>query len=152
MIVSCVRNLIFFVFVVCCMVDECVFCKIASGAVDSYMVYDGVDVMAFLDSSPVSRGHVLVIPKMHVVDSLAASDEVLQKVIVVAKKMGLLLKERLGATGVNIVNASGVDAQQSVFHLHYHVVARYEDDGLDLWFHGEESDADLEEVCALLRS
>lgn len=50
--------------------------------------------------------------------------------------MSQLVKDKLSATGVNILNASGKDAQQSVFHLHYHVVPRYKNDGLDLWFHG----------------
>jgi histidine triad (HIT) family protein len=58
-----------------------------------------------------------------------------------------VLQEKLEATGINIVNASGKDAQQSVEHIHFHVVPRYKDDGLDLWFHGGKQDKpDFEEL------
>jgi len=115
----------------------CIFCKIVSGEVKSYTLYEDDFLRAFLDVSPVSRGHILVIPKKHYENIFDASDEILERINVVCKKMAFLLKEKLGASGVNVVNASGKDAQQSVSHLHYHVVARYENDPLDLWFHGK---------------
>jgi len=87
-----------------------------------------------LDINPVSEGNLLVVPKEYYENIFDASDEILEKINVVCRKMGKLCKDKLGATGVNILNASGKDAQQSAFHLHYHVVPRSKNDNIDLWF------------------
>jgi len=130
------------------MSEDCIFCKIVNGELSCYKIWEDEDFLAFLDINPVSRGHVLVIPKRHYENISDCDDETLGKLNVVCKKIGLMLKDKLGATGVNIVNASGKDAQQSVFHLHYHVVARYPEDGMDLWFHGKEKFGNqLEEIA-----
>lgn len=53
----------------------------------------------------------------------------------------------MGATGINVLNASGKSAQQSVFHIHFHIVPRFDNDKKDLWFHGENTESiDLEEI------
>lgn len=83
---------------------------------------------------PISQGHVLVIPKKHVVNMLDANNEILSHLIVVAKNIGKDLLEKNNAQAMNLLHAAGKEAQQSVFHLHFHVVPRYENDGLDLWF------------------
>jgi len=118
--------------------NDCIFCKIVNNEISSSVIYEDDYVKSFLDVNPVSKGHILVIPKVHYKDIFETPDKILERINVVCKKMAILCKEKLNATGVNIVNASGEDAQQSVFHLHYHVVPRYKDDGLDLWFHGNE--------------
>ena len=120
--------------------DECIFCKIANNEIPCLQIFEDDLVKAFLDVNPISNGHLLVIPKEHFENIFVTPDEVLAHINQVCKKMALLCKEKLNATGVNIVNASGKDAQQSVFHLHFHVVPRYENDGLDLWFHGRSKD------------
>ncbi|MCK4649867.1 HIT family protein [Candidatus Pacearchaeota archaeon] len=132
--------------------EDCIFCKIAMGEIESYTLYEDEIVRAFLDVSPVSKGHILVVPKKHYENIFETSDEVLEKISIVCKKMAFLCRDKLGATGVNIINASGKDAQQSVFHLHYHVVARYGNDELDLWFHGKPDESiDVKEVYNLLK-
>jgi histidine triad (HIT) family protein len=83
---------------------------------------------------PISKGHVLVIPKKHIVNMLDADDEVLSHLILVAKNVGANLLEKNNAQALNLLHAAGKEAQQSIFHLHFHVVPRYENDGLDLWF------------------
>lgn len=117
--------------------EDCSFCKIAKDEMDSFNVYEDEDVKAFLDVNPANKGHLLVIPKEHFENISDIPESVLAKVTNVCKQMDSLCKEKLGATGINILNASGKDAQQSVFHLHFHVVPRYKNDGLDLWFHGK---------------
>ncbi|HDP73983.1 MAG TPA: HIT family protein [Candidatus Woesearchaeota archaeon] len=120
--------------------NNCIFCKIVNGEIPCSKIYDDELVMSFLDVNPTSDGHLLVIPKEHYENVADAPEEVLTRISKICKKMGLLVKDKLGASGFNIINASGKDAQQSVFHLHFHVVPRYKNDGLDLWFHGKAGD------------
>lgn len=119
--------------------SDCLFCKIIAWEIPSHKLYEDADTFVFLDIHPVSRGHLLVIPKRHCVNVFDIKPDDLKKVMVVAQRFAQLAIERLDATGVNIVNASGEDAQQSVGHLHFHVVPRYPIDGIDLWFHGSDS-------------
>jgi len=129
------------------MVDNCVFCKIVKGEIPCYKIWENKDFLCFLDINQISRGHILVIPKNHFNNVVDCDDKILGKLNIVCKKMGLKLKDKLGASGFNILNASGKDAQQSVSHLHYHVIARYPEDKLDLWFHGNiDNKYDLEDL------
>lgn len=130
--------------------NDCIFCKIVNNEIPSSVIYEDDYVKSFLDVNPVSKGHILVIPKTHYKDIFETPDEILERINTVCKKMAILCKEKLNATGVNIVNASGKDAQQSVFHLHYHVVPRYKDDGLNLWFHGNKHQAQ-ENILEILK-
>jgi histidine triad (HIT) family protein len=134
------------------MENDCIFCRIVRGEIPAKIVYEDELVLCFLDVNPKTKGHLLIIPKEHYENIFDTPDDSLERINVVAKKMGLLLKERLGAKGVNVINASGKDAQQSVFHLHYHVVPRFLDDGMDLWFHGESKFLeDVDKVYELLK-
>lgn len=115
--------------------DNCVFCKIIKDEIKPLLIYEDKSVMAFLDVNPVSEGHTLIVPKEHYENIFDISIDVIKEVSVVAKSLAEKYKLKLGATGVNLLNASGKDAQQSVFHFHLHLVPRYKDDGMDLWFH-----------------
>ena len=117
--------------------SECLFCKIIAGEIPAHKIYEDEDTIAFLDIFPVAYGHTLVIPKKHSVNILDAEASALQAVMSTIAKLSPKIKETLQATGINIVNASGKDAQQSVDHLHFHIVPRYPSDGIDLWFHGK---------------
>ncbi len=128
---------------------DCIFCKILNNEIPCFKVFEDDLVIAFLDVNPVSNGHVLVVPKEHFVDIFDTPDEVLERVNIFCRDISVLCKEKLGATGVNVLNASGKDAQQSVFHLHFHVVPRFENDGLDLWFNCKLKN--LKEVEAIYR-
>jgi len=119
------------------MSSDCVFCKIVNGEIPCYKIWEDEDVLVILPLEPVKEGHCLVIPKKHSENIFNTDEEILGKINVACKKVGEMLKEKLGAEGVNVLNASGEVAQQSVFHLHYHVIPRNKDDGLDLWFHGK---------------
>lgn len=114
---------------------DCVFCKIVNNEVKALKVYESEDVLAFLDVNPVSLGHTLIIPKKHYVCIFDIPDEILKEIISVSKMLAKTYREKLNITGVNILHASGKDAQQSVFHFHIHLIPRYPNDGLDLWIH-----------------
>ncbi|MBN1647006.1 MAG: HIT family protein [Spirochaetales bacterium] len=116
--------------------SDCIFCKIAAKQIEAKIFSERESSVAFLDINPVSPGHSLVIPKSHFTNVADAPDDVLAELISHAKEVALMLKDVLNASGFNIVNANGRAAQQSVFHLHFHVVPRFDDDRLNLFFHG----------------
>jgi histidine triad (HIT) family protein len=113
--------------------ENCIFCKIIKGEIPAKKVYEDEKVLAFLDVNPVSRGHTLIIPKKHFENIFDIEEESLKEIINASKKISIFLKEKLNADGVNLLHASGKDAQQSVFHFHLHVVPRYKGDNLDTW-------------------
>lgn len=114
--------------------EDCIFCKIVKRESPASIVFEDNVSMVIEPIDPVSKGHVLVIPKKHVVNMLDANNEILSHLIVVAKNIGKDLLEKNNAQAMNLLHAAGKEAQQSVFHLHFHVVPRYENDELDLWF------------------
>ena len=132
--------------------DNCVFCKIIRKELPADIVYEDENTICIIPLDMEVVGHLLVIPKQHGQDIFSTSDEALAAVIKTVKKMSLLVKEKLGATGVNIVNASGKDAEQTVFHIHFHIIPRYESDGLKVWPKFPRPATDKKELLALLRS
>ena len=114
--------------------EDCIFCKIVAGEAPATVVYEDADTLVIETIEPVSKGHALAIPKVHSVNILDTEDGVLSRLIVAAKKAGAQIVRRHGAQALNVLHAAGKDAQQSVFHTHFHLVPRYENDGLDLWF------------------
>ena len=111
---------------------DCIFCKIVAGELPSQIVDSDDDTIAFMDISPATRGHALVIPREHSADLLGIEAEDLAAVGLAAQQLAKRAKQRLGADGVNLLNACGAVAFQSVFHFHMHVIPRYEGDSLRL--------------------
>lgn len=127
--------------------NDCIFCKIVKGEMPSYKIYEDDFVYAFLDISNDANGHTLVIPKKHYENILDCEEETLKHVISAVQKISKHYVDDCGASGVNILNASGKDAEQSVFHLHFHILPRFEDDGLKVFPNlskNKESLADLQ--------
>lgn len=112
---------------------DCVFCGIVKKKAPAEIVFENDTVLGLVPIDPVSKGHLLVIPKQHFENIFDVEDRVLRELISVTKKLSEKAVKENKATGVNILNASGQDAQQTVFHLHFHVVPRYPKDGLDMW-------------------
>jgi len=111
---------------------DCIFCKIVAGELPATIVDEDERTISFMDISPATRGHALVIPREHSPDLLAVDGEDLAAVALAAKRLAGRAKERLAADGVNLLNACGAVAFQSVFHFHVHVIPRYEGDDLRL--------------------
>lgn len=110
--------------------DDCIFCKIISGDIPSAKVYEDEHVYAFLDISQVTKGHTLVIPKTHVKDIFETSPEVAKELYARIPKVANAIKETYQPLGLNTLNNNGEAAEQSVFHLHIHLIPRYgEGDG-----------------------
>ncbi len=113
--------------------EDCIFCKIVEGKMPCYKIYEDDFVLAFLDISNDGNGHTLVIPKEHCVNILDCDSKLLSKVFEAVKKISLHYVQNCGATGVNVLNASGKDAEQSVFHLHIHIIPRFKNDNLKVF-------------------
>jgi histidine triad (HIT) family protein len=125
---------------------DCLFCKIVAGELPSQIVDEDEHTIAFMDINPATRGHALVIPRRHSADLLEVGAEDLSATITAAQRLAGRVKERLGADGVNLLNACGGAAWQTVFHFHVHVIPRYDGDPLRLpWIPGE---GDPEEIAA----
>lgn len=107
----------------------CIFCKIVRGEAESWKVYEDESVYAFLDINPASEYHTLVIPKAHYENIFDIPEGELLKVMAVVKKLAVLYRDRLDIHNVQIINSSGAEAQQDVFHLHFHIVPRRKGDG-----------------------
>ena len=125
---------------------DCIFCAIVAGRLPAKIVDEDERTIAFMDIAPATRGHALVIPRAHSRDLLEIAPEDLQATALSAQRLAARVKERLGADGVNLLNACGAAAWQTVFHFHVHVIPRYEDDPLRLpWI---PSQGDPEEIAA----
>jgi len=125
---------------------DCIFCKILAGELPVTIVDEDERTIAFMDISPATRGHALVIPRTHSADLLSVDAQDLQAVALASRRLARRVSERLRADGVNLVNSCGPAAWQTVFHFHMHVIPRYEDDPLRLpW---TPAPGDPEEIAA----
>ncbi|MCW3025193.1 MAG: histidine triad protein [Solirubrobacterales bacterium] len=111
---------------------DCIFCRILTGDLPATVVDEDERTIAFMDIAPATRGHALVIPRVHAPDLLTVDIEDLQAVAVAARRLAARAKERLRADGINLLNSCGAAAWQTVFHFHVHVIPRYSDDPLRL--------------------
>lgn len=113
--------------------DSCIFCKILKGDVPGKLIELTDLWIGLIPIDQVSKGHTLIIPKNHFKDIFDLGAEELKELGNAAQKLSKELILENNATAINLLNASGVDAQQSIFHFHLHLVPRYLNDGLDLW-------------------
>ena len=130
--------------------NDCIFCKIIKGEIPSYKIYEDDKVYAFLDIACDAVGHTLVIPKKHFTNVLDCDKEYLDAVIEAVQKISNHYVNDCGFDGVNVLNASGASAEQSVFHLHFHIVPRKQNDGLRMWPLTDKQELDLQEIARKL--
>lgn len=125
----------------------CIFCKIINGEIPSFKIYETEDLVAFLDISQATKGHTLIVPKKHFDNLLALDEETLKKISVAQKEVANILSTKLGTSAFNFVNNCGSVAGQSVMHVHFHVIPRYEND--DFKMHIVEHEPNFEELAKL---
>jgi histidine triad (HIT) family protein len=106
---------------------DCIFCGIVAGAISSTTIAQNERALAFMDINPVTLGHALVVPRAHATDLLDVTADDLAACVQLAQEVAGRAKDRLGADGVNLLNCSGADAWQTVFHFHLHVIPRFKD-------------------------
>ncbi|MGC8514526.1 MAG: HIT family protein [Thermoplasmata archaeon] len=135
--------------------NDCVFCRIVAGEIPSARLYDDSDVIAILDVNPISRGHLLVIPKHHFEYLENVDAETFGKVAEVARRFSSHMVETGFCAGTNLFLANHETANQSVFHLHMHVIPRRTNDGINIagWWkeisHGLQA-AEMKELASKL--
>ena len=111
--------------------SDCIFCKIASGEIPAKKVYEDENLLAYYDIAPKSKGHTLVIPKKHAANLLEIGPEDLSILIAGVKKVAGILKAELNCDGFNILQNNGEAAGQSVHHIHFHIIPRYNGEKLE---------------------
>jgi histidine triad (HIT) family protein len=121
---------------------DCIFCKVVAGEIPATRVAEDERAIAFMDISPATRGHTLVIPREHSTDLTVVGAEDLAACAALAQRVAGRQLEVLGADGVNLLNSCRPAAWQTVFHFHIHVIPRYDGDPLRLPWVPEPGDAD----------
>ncbi len=113
--------------------NACVICDLAAGHIPRWVVYETENVICFLPLELNAYGHTVIAPKKHFADLYDIPEELLQELAGTAKRLAEHYKQVLGATGINLLHASGADAGQSVPHFHLHLLPRFAGDGLNAW-------------------
>ena len=131
---------------------ECVFCKIVAGELPCFKLHEDQATLAFMDINPFNDGHALVIAKGHHVTLFETPDEALAAVASVVKKVARAVEKTLSPAGLNVLQANGAAAGQSVFHYHVHVLPRRDDDEAKINWGPRPGDvARIEELAGRIR-
>ncbi|WUQ00015.1 HIT domain-containing protein [Streptomyces sp. NBC_00247] len=111
---------------------ECTFCRLIREDRARWVAREP-SARAFTPLDPLAPGHTLVVPTAHHADVFDTPAEVLTETVELVQRLARAMRHALDATGVNILNASGPGSEQSVRHLHFHVVPRWSDDAISTW-------------------
>jgi histidine triad (HIT) family protein len=133
---------------------DCNFCAIARGDDRSVeIVCEGEGWIAFFPLSPATPGHTLVIPRAHVSDLWKVDPALGADLMAAVIRVGRAIGEALTPEGMNLITSAGETAEQTVFHLHLHVVPRWQRDGFGrIWpVEGKYEDTDMQDVASRIR-
>ena len=108
---------------------DCIFCKIVSGEIPCFKIFEDDRVLAFMDINPINEGHLLIIPKTHAATILGISEADFLAVTSATHKLAAAVKDTLNPDGINLLQLNGKAANQVVPHLHVHIVPRWSGDG-----------------------
>ena len=117
--------------------DNCLFCAIASGTIPSQKIFESGNLYAFLDIAPANKGHALLIPKTHCSDLLGLDPALGQEIFEAMQRIARAVVSVTSAQGFNIIQNNGRAAGQEIDHLHWHIIPRFDNDGLTLWRQGK---------------
>lgn len=106
--------------------NDNIFAKILRGEIPAFKVYEDDDALVFMDVMPQSPGHTLIIPKAPSRNLLDADPAVLQKLIPLVQKIAIACKKAFEADGIQVIQFNEPASGQTVYHLHFHVVPRFE--------------------------
>jgi len=133
------------------MVSDCVFCRIVSGQESALIIHENDYALALFPKEMNVKGHIIVIPKKHFKNIFSISNNDLAAVMSMAKNVARQLLQTINATGVNILHASGKNAQQSIDHFHIHLIPRFDGDEIDAWPNLPRYDGDRVELLKKIR-
>lgn len=132
--------------------NNCFFCKIANGEIPSRTIYENDLFRVILDNGPATEGHALVLPKDHYANLFEIPADTAAEAMKTAQTVAAMLKEKLHADGLNLVQNNGETAGQTVHHFHMHIIPRYKGDGQNiLWKPGHPSDQELDAVLGRIK-
>jgi histidine triad (HIT) family protein len=132
---------------------DCVFCKIMAKQIPASIVHEDEHTLAFMDLGQVNPGHVLVALKAHAENVYALDDAQAGAVFRSVARVSRAIRAAFAPQGLSVYQANGKAAGQTVFHLHVHLVPRYDGDGMDLTWPVKNPPRDkLEEYAAKLRA
>lgn len=128
--------------------NDCIFCKIANGEIPSATIFEDESYRVILDIAPAAKGHAILLPKKHLPDIFQIDKETASGALYTAARVAKAMQEALGCDGVNILQNNGPAAGQTVYHLHIHIIPRWNDDGLNLtWKQGSYEDGEAAELA-----
>jgi len=132
----------------------CIFCQIIAGNAPATRIFEDHYTLAFLDLNPINPGHCLVIPKTHHTDLFTMDPSTYQVVATTTLRVAQAIKSALQPAGINVFQANGLVAGQTVFHLHNHILPRHKNDKLRVEVHGLQPvrPDQLEPVAATIRA
>jgi len=107
---------------------ECIFCNIRDRKAEAEIVFENENILAFLDIQPVNYGHTLVIPKKHYDNFLTVPKDELDRLIHATQFIAGAVKRSMNADGFNVISNNGDPAGQSVYHFHFHIIPRFNND------------------------
>lgn len=129
--------------------SNCIFCKIANGEIPSKTLYEDDKFRVILDISPASKGHAIILVKSHAANIYELPEEDAAKIYLVAKKVATVMQKVLKCDGMNILQNNGEAAGQTVFHLHMHLIPRYDGDNVQIkWIPRSETEALSDELLS----
>lgn len=134
--------------------ENCIFCKILADEIPSAVVYEDDACRAILDNAPAERGHVIVISKKHAANIYELPDDDVSRIFVAAKKIAAAVQKTYSCDGVNVLQNNGAAAGQTVFHLHVHVLPRFDGDRdhINIGWKPKETPDDLSETAAEIKA
>jgi len=112
--------------------EDCIFCKIVAGEIPCIRVSEDDTILAFMDISPLNRGHLLVVPKEHFENIFEIDPQIYGQLASAACRLSKAIRTSLAPDGLNVLQLNGRAANQVVPHLHIHLVPRWKEDGLTI--------------------
>lgn len=132
---------------------NCIFCKIVAGEVPCFKLYEDAETLAFMDINPVHDGHSLVIPKAHYPTVFDIAPDAIAAAARIAARVAKAVNAAVNPDGINLIQASGPGAGQSVGHFHFHVFPRRTGDGVAINWEPKPGDrARIAEIAERIRA
>ncbi|MFX1377783.1 MAG: HIT family protein [Promethearchaeota archaeon] len=133
---------------------DCIFCKIVIREIPSKIIFENDFTLAFLDISPISNGHTIIIPKNHYSNLEDISDNDLSEVYKVAKLLAIRIRKALNVDGYNILQNNFIAAGQVIKHFHVHIIPRkFDDNKFQIQIpRTQASEKDLAKIYEILES
>ncbi len=131
---------------------DCIFCAMQRGEIPFVEVFSNNNLFAFMDIGPLNHGHILIVPKKHYANMFEVPVELGGELLETMQALGRGVMEATGAGGLNVVQNNFAPSGQAVFHVHWHLIPRFEGDGLLKWTPGKyDSNEQMQALAELIR-